>query len=231
MQATKKAGDYRSLKETLAKMTWKQRIEHIWSYYKWGILIAAMIIFVLVGVVSSMLAGQVETLFSGYLVNMYPTEDGQQYLTVQYRDSLGGAAGEQTVLLTAATGISMEEMAASTVGVDTGVQVSAMMGAGSLDYIIMDQEGLDYFIGQNAFLPVTEVLTHDQLEDRQSALVYHENESGKSLPLALEITDLPFAINALQHEGPIYIAFPASSARTSTASGFFDYLLEWDGSV
>lgn len=229
MEATKKPGDYRSMRESLSKMTWKQRLEHIWMYYKWGIIIGALGIFILAGVVSSMVANRVDTLFSGYVVNMYPTAEGEAYLTTQYLDALGGVAGKQQVDLTSATGISMEEMAASTVGVDTGVQVSAMMGAGSLDYVVMDEIGLEYFIGQSAFAPVTDLLTAAQMDGLQEDLVYYTDDAGQTMPLALEITGTSFAQQCLQHDGAIYIAFPASSPHRETVSDFFDYLLAWDG--
>ena len=66
--------------EKLAPMTWKQRWEYIWEYYKLALIAAAVLIVFTVSMVRSSLYQQKKLLISGIFINTTTTEEGYAFV-------------------------------------------------------------------------------------------------------------------------------------------------------
>ena len=84
MKETKFYKGYVKLIETLKPMTGKQRVEHIWEYYKEYMFVALMVIVLLVIVFTSIFNKKTEVLFSGVLVNMEVSDAGWEYINEEF---------------------------------------------------------------------------------------------------------------------------------------------------
>ena len=62
--------DTRSFKDIMARMTWPERLEYLWTYYKWVLVAAVFAVILLCAAASILRAKTTETLFSISVVNV-----------------------------------------------------------------------------------------------------------------------------------------------------------------
>lgn len=212
----------------MSGMTFTKKLDHLWTYYKWVLVIAVIAVIVICTVVSSIRNKQIKTLYSGMLINMEVSEEGGAYLTDQWQDVLGEDSQKQKVDLTTtffqdpSTSLSLELEAGSI------IQVTALVAAKELDYMILDDVGFAYYKDRTIFAPLEEMFSAEQLEQMKDRLQYHEDEENGRYPIAIDISDSQFATDCLAGSENVYIAFPGNTGRTEQNYGFLEYLLNWE---
>ena len=219
---------FRSFRESMKGMTLEERIDHIWAYYKWELLIIVLIPIVIFALISWLCATPIQTAFGGNLTNSQITQSGYDYLTVGYLQTLGLDSGGNRVTLGTATTAGTDAVSVNATGVDGGVRVAVMVADGSLDYIIADSVALEFYTMQGAYENIETVLTAEQLAPFADKLYYQtDEESGQRIPIAIDISELPFADDCLEDGKTLYLGFPIHAPHPEQQAGFFDYLLAW----
>ena len=214
----------KKLKTELAAMTWKQRFDHLWTYYKWvlGVLVGiAMIVSI---VVTAVQQKQIDILFAGMSVNLDLSDEAQIYLSKDMESFL--VTGEKQQVQLDMTGFgSLTDPETVEYNYNTALQVIALVSAAQLDYIMMDQTALSFYVTQAVFTDLTTVLTPEQLALFEGRIVYADPSEGEIYPIALDLRDTAFAADSQLEE--IYIGFPDNTGRDYKAGQFLDYLLAW----
>lgn len=220
---------FRNFRQTMKGLSLEERIDHIWAYYKLELLLILLIPIVLYGLISWLCATPITTVFSGNLTNANITQAGYSYLTDGYLQQLGGNSEREKADLMLSDTAGTQIASANATGVDEGVRVAAMVAAGTLDYIMTDRVGLEYYATQGAFENIESVLTQEQLAPYADKLYFHTDaESGETIPVAINISDLPFAVDCLDLEKEIYLGFPIQAPHAQRLTQFFEYLLSWE---
>lgn len=233
MKNTKIYESFLRLRNDFSKMTWKGRIDHIWTYYKETILIGLLFIIIAVGVLSSMLSKPKELLMGGVLVNVQITDDGFQYIESDYLSALGGDPQSQEVYILTTDIYSPDDSANLASSYQTLSKTMAMIAAQELDYFIMDQCALEIYLAQKAFLDLNDVFTTSELNDMSDLLIYtftaDEVGAGSDgqVPVAIRINDLPFAQAFMEDKEPIYVAFISNGPNKDRYRSLWDHLLAW----
>jgi len=215
-----------SLKEAMAGMTFKQKLEHLWAYYNW-VLVAVFFVIMMISLLVTIIANaRIEYLFSGYLANVSITEEGTAYLTDDWREVLEGNSNNEQVILNSVT---FQELVNSNNLADdyaSAMKISLEISTGALDYVIVDQVALDYYKNQQVFTSLEVILTMQQLTELEDSFVY-QLEDGVEQPIALDISETAFAKACLSAQGPIYLCFPGNAKHYGQCTDFLDYLLNW----
>ena len=220
---------FAALREALKPMTGMQRIEHIWNYYKELILIALIVVFLIVVAIISLVNAGVEVLFSGAFANVDLSADGLEYVQDDYYDRLGGKK-RQEVRLTATY---FEELLGSVSDFDynynSAMGIVAMVTAESLDYMVMDEVALKFYLSQDIFMDLSEFFTEEELEKYADRLVYLEaNDSEERYPIAIHIEDTAFAKDCMEPGKTVFFALIANTQRPELCRDFWEYLLAWE---
>ena len=195
-----------------------KKLEHIWLYYKWAILVAAAVVCVLVSIAGTVAENRKEVLISGIFINNSTSQEGYRHLTEDYWQYCGGSSSQKAELITGrsidfdAEGLSQEDAAAFMI-------VASMIAAESLDYIITDEASLDDFMEQEVVLDLRELLPEEalsrwetvELEGITAGLRLENTAFGKSYPLSGENSVILITANAQNRENVLV---------------FLDYLLE-----
>jgi len=71
--------------EQLKPMSWKERFDHLWEYYKWVLAVAAVVIMLISIVCTSIYNKNVEVLFGGAVVNIHMSNEAREYLRKIWR--------------------------------------------------------------------------------------------------------------------------------------------------
>ena len=234
MKETKIYKSYIKLIETLKPMTWKQRLEHIWEYYKEYMFIAAMLILLLVMIISSVVNSQKEILISGILANVDMTETGWEYIDEDFQKLYGEDGKKQNVNISSAY---FKNFNTSPDSFDTNyntiMTAVSMAGAQTLDYLLMDQLAMEIYLTQDIMMDLTEFFTEEEIEEFGEKLIYLEitdenDETVSRYPVALNIEDMAFAQDCLDTSDGCYFALANNTPRIETCRDFWEYLLAWE---
>ena len=217
--------------ECLKPMTWRQRIDHIWSNFKHVILIVLISSIVVTGLLSNMLKPRKEMLMGGMCANVSLTEEGTRYL----QDDLfayyqGNAKKEEVQLYFRNYG----DITISVESYDTVSSIMAFVYGEKIDYFLMDQTAIKPLIAYECFMDLHQVFSQAELEQMKGKIQYGQqtdeqgNVVGDPIPMALDITDLPFVQSCVEQKKHVYLAFAVNSPNQDSLRQLWDYLLAWE---
>lgn len=217
-----KKSDNRSLREILASMTQKEKLNYLWSYYKWVPVVVLVVIAVIGSAIGIIREKSRDTLLSGMLVNVGMTEAGEHWFREELLNGLGGTEEDQLALESTWFG---DLLSSNDPGADhtSAMKLTAKVTAHKLDYALMDDIAYGYYENQDVFSSLEEVLTPELLTAWEERIICHEG-----VPLALDLTDTPFAEKLLLSGGKIYLAFPGNTKNTEEILGFVELLTNWE---
>lgn len=216
--------------ECLKPMTWRQRIDHIWSNFKEIILIVLISAIVVTGLLYNVLKPRKELLMGGMCANVSLTQEGTAYLQEDLFAALQGSEKKQEVQLSFR---SYGDITVSVESYDTVTSIVAFVYGEKLDYFLMDQTAIKPLIGYECFMDLRQVFSQAELEQMKDKLQYSQptdengNNVGDPIPVALDITDLPFVQSCVEQKKHVYLAFAVNSPNQDSLRQFWDYLQAW----
>ena len=221
----------KKLKVDLKPMTWAQRLDHIWTYYKETLIITIAMLIVVIGVGSTVFAPKKELLMGGMYINTYLSGEGESYLVSEYFEYLQGNPKKQEIQQYFR---SFGEFGASVEDYDSFNSVIAMLYAEKVDYLLLNESSVGPFAGYEALLDLRKVFTQEELTQFGDKVRYGQhsdsagNPQGEMIPIAVEITDLPFIQDCESYNNKVFLAFSASAPNQDSLRGFWEYLLAWE---
>lgn len=233
MKETKLYKGYIRLIETLKPMTGKQRVEHIWEYYKEYMFVALMVIVMLFIVFSSVFKKENEILLAGALVNVRVSDEGWKYINEDYFAHIGGVDGKQELSISSSF---VENLYTSASNFDTNyniiMSIVSMVNAKSLDYLLLDQDSMELYLTQDVMLELTELFTEEEIKALGDKVIYLEceDEDGNivsRMPVAVNIADTRFAQDCMNIEKGCYFAVAVNAPHLDTCRNFWEYLMAW----
>jgi len=248
---TKLGKELKKLRDEMRPMSWKQRIEHIWTYYKEYILVFAAFAIVLVGLISSSISNLKDPELTGIFVNLMVDPAGMDYVSEDYAEHLGikdkdlvrveSAYFEDPLVV-----VTDENFYASAIVEN---EVSAQM----LDYMILDKMAMEYYARREVYMDLRKFFTKEELkafverdllvycldsemteqvgklsEDELKALqlLCLEEDSGIDYywPGAIKITDMAFIKTFVTKNSDIYFAVAGNTEKVEKVRDMWDYL-------
>lgn len=217
------------LREEMKPMSWSQRIDHIWTYYKEYIGLLALVIFISTGLITSIVRAQREVLITGIMVNLTVDQEGYNYLSEDYAEYLEIKDKEKvrleyTSFMDLATSSSEQDYYAA-------MTVIAEVSAKKLDYMILDEFSMGFYAGQEVYLDLSKVFTQEELDAfaEKDLLIYcMEEEEQVRWPAAIKITDLPYVKDNITAEDDVYFALSGSSEKYEQIRDMWEYINAWE---
>ncbi|MBO5867529.1 MAG: hypothetical protein J6Q54_01315 [Oscillospiraceae bacterium] len=221
---------WKKLLEDIKPMTFSEKVDHIWTYYKEYIGVVALLLFVLIGLVSSMVNNlMTDTVLAGAMINVTCSQEAYDYISTDYEEVLG-LTGHREVRLEYTY---FQDMEANTNEEDyyAAMGIIAEVAAKKLDYLVMDKVSMGYYAGQEVYMDLSRVFTEEELADfaERGLLIYCMEEEEKiPWPAAIKINDLPYIQDNLTVQNEVYLAFAGSSDKVEELRAFWEYLLAWE---
>ena len=219
--------DMTRLREEMKPMNWKQRLDHLWTYYKeylWFVAIAVIVICVVITGISN---ASRDIIAGGMLVNISIDQEGMNYLSDDFREYLGGK-GREVVELDYSNFSSMADPTKSEDNSYASMILPARVESGDLDYIILDQLAMEYYITQGVYLDLREFFTQEELDTLGEKVIYARQEDETDRwAVAVDISDLAFVQQYISTEGKIYFALSGSTQRMDVCRIMWEYLHAW----
>lgn len=217
---------FRNLPKTLAPMTWEERFAHLWEYYRFtALVIVSAIVLSISLVVSIVHNSRQEVLFAGATVNVTVTEEGSTKLS---EDLFALFEGEnkkyQLAELQTGTGYVEGEPNMTQVYAEL-MRVLAQISAGDLDYLLVDEDGLEYFLGAQVPDDIRKLVAEEYFATLSDRIVMGEVEDVGKAPAAISIGDTEFAKSCTRKGDGLYLIFPGNTERTARVETFIRYIL------
>lgn len=230
MKLTAKLKDHFStLKKNMEGMTFRQKADHIWTYYKETFLVIAILIVILVGLIASAVNSTKPVLVGGVMCNLDLNEEGYAYLTTQFHeDVLDGARGH--VQLASSTIYSMDTISAVDETYTAYMSVLAKVEGKDLDYMLMNESSMALYISEGIFLDLRELLTEEELETlaQKEMLIYFQPEGTEDrIPQCIRVSDTAFGQLCVSVDGECYLSFIANSPRRDVCLNIWRYIKTW----
>lgn len=165
-------------------MTFAEKADHLWTYYKEYAFVVIMVLIIVGGVIISLLTPVPTLVSSGTLVNVSLTMEGHDHLTdVFYKEVLGSPDGKTA--LTTANYSTLGTVDAVDASYQSFMGVAAKVEAKELDYLLMDQVGLNYYGSQDMLMDLRKILPEEELRqlDAEGYLGYAAKEDLTSADL------------------------------------------------
>ena len=168
--------DMNEEKERLSRMTWEQKKEHIWEYYKIPIIAVAVLIAAVIGIVYMFRLNDYENVLytvvtDGGIQGMDKKEDR---LTTEFTEYLGIDGKKERVYF------DNNYTLTYTNSVDQDPYISAekimtQIATGSIDALITDKSNLRGFstTDESAFIDLTTCLTDEEFNKVSDYVIYY----------------------------------------------------------
>ncbi len=236
MKDTKPKG-FAKLKDTLAPMSWPDRIQYIWSYYKETILIVAALLIVAGYLLAGMISNRKEIVIGGVVANVEMTEEGTAYITTDYFQKVGGKDRTQQIKLHPMSLYSLQNAEYMEMTYYNMTKALSMMTDREIDYLLVDKVALELFMSQEAFLDLREIFSEEELAAFGDRLIKIKkvDEAGnvvaEDYPIAINIGNLPFAQECSTVTGDVFFGIASNSANREQVKDFWFYLTAWNGDL
>lgn len=215
----------RPLKEVLADLTWKQKLQYIWQFYKLYILAAASPLLILAIIIGWSALTKTETLYNGVGVSVNLTAEGETFLSDGMFELMDGTnKKKQNVDFKELDIFTTDSVMESDSASSNVMTIAAWMSVGDLDYLLLCEDSFEFYKG-DIFSDLEELLSEEQQAVWRDRFVEMPGEFEEPFFGAIELTDTAFAKKYVTTEGKIYIAFPGKAMRTDKLDRFLNYLL------
>ncbi len=215
---------WQKLKTELRGMTPREKLEHLWEYYKWVLLWVLAFVLIVGGIVTSIVYRNTETLLAGVVINVDTTPEGLAYLQDGYLQR-AKTEGRQTVNLNNMQFRDPYATVEQTYASDVHENVVGMIGADLMDYLLYDDLALPYFLSPEYFADLRRLFTEEELAALGDAVVYLElSDTREKIPMAINIRDTHYYRTHVYGDKNIYISFSVRLPRKEACQDFWQYL-------
>lgn len=224
---------FQKLRKDLKGMTFKEKVDHLWTYYRWVIIVVFMSCLLISLLASTYINANTHTILSGLYINVTPDETAKQYLQTDFQAiHTTGVKWEDMILkeVTLEDKNKTNDLEAYTY---TITSIHSLFAAQSVDYIITDQLGLESVWptdqAEQAFVDLREFLTEEELKTltEQGKMLYVGGlEEG--IPMAVEISHLPIIKEHFGTDKLVFFSVITNSTRKDMTRTFWEYLNAWE---
>ena len=221
----------KKLRADMRPMSFRDKLDHLWTYYKEVLLVFLLAVMVVCVLISSIMNLNNETLSYGVLGNVSCSADGYSYLTEDYFQEIADNPKKQRIYLDS---IAFED-AALAEDVDMNYQASmrllAMVSGKMVDYMFLDHYTMEFYMADDFYMDLTQLLTAEELEALGSRLIYAQPEDfDEMFPVAIDVSDMPYVkenIRTGDNDKRVYLTFAANTERPDNCRQVWDRICAW----
>ena len=223
-----------------------EKLEYIYTYYKWPILLGVLVLLTAASIVQRQLTRKEPVIYLGF-ANVAVGEDLEEVLTVNFLRLEGNNAKRQEVYLYRDLYLSDDaDVINHEYAYASRMKVMGAIQARKLDGVLMNREAYDLFSAQGYLQDLPELisvsdpalygkiapqLTENTVTVSDNTLEWQLNEADthevvtENVSNGIALAELPL-FEPAGFEEPIYFGIIANSPRAATAVQYLRYLVE-----
>lgn len=218
----------RTFIQVLKPMSWKARVDHIFTYYKW-IFVAFFCLLVAISIgVNAIVRHLNPPLYRGAAVGVQLTEQATDYLTQHLQEKLDSKDTQREAILRQISFLALDDPQAASTNQAAYYQLTALIAGQELEYAIMDENAWSLLKDGYFFADLQALLPPEELTRLQPYLQWvPEKETGKEAAIAIDISHLDFVKKHIKSPGSIYLAFPGNTENNHFTQAFIQHLWQF----
>lgn len=227
---TKFGAGWAKLRADLKPMTFRQKVDHLWTYYKVFIFVFLFLCSPLFLLGTFLNRQSQEVLVSGMMVNLSVDPELITYMTTDYAKDLGATSEKQIAELDYANFGDLFDSQNAEGNYNQMMMLVARVSAGTLDYMLLDQTAMEYYIVQEVYLDLREFFTPQELEalNAEGKVIYARQEDQEDKwAVAVDISDTAFVKENVNSEGPVYFALSGNYQRPEICRNVWERIQNW----
>jgi hypothetical protein len=164
------------------------------------------------------------------LVNVNMSQSGVYYLSDGYAQVLGAGRMDKVGLVSSSFE-DLEKAQDVELSYNAAQRLVAQVSAGMLDYAIMDERTLRYYVEQEVFLDLRHFFTEEEMQKLEAAdmLFYALPQDEEPWPVAVKITDWAFIQANVSNKGDIYLSISGNEPNEEAVRRLLTYIYNWEG--
>ncbi len=211
-------------KEKLKAMSPRDKAWYIWTYYKFHIFGALLLIVALYVVGSSFYRTTFDTAFHCMYLNSRGEADVNS-APIEKDFAEWMQFGKKELVVTETAFVSFDEKATE-YSYAMMAKITALVMAHDLDVMIGDTESTDHYASIGGFENLETILPPDVLALVQDRLYYARDEDGKTYACAIDLSGTEFAeVSNLSQEPPL-MGLVAGAERTENSIALIRYIFD-----
>lgn len=212
------------IKTPFREMTVKQKLEHIWEYYKPVIFGIAAGIALIIYIIYKVLTPDPDAALNVTLVNANGYNAVEEDTFIRYLKEQGYDTTVETAYVNTSLSIDGENGGQASA---TSMQVlSAMVMVGEIDLLAGDEYTLQ-LMGSGGLMPMDQILTEDQMEEYEDRLYAVENpDTGEEQVCGIWLGEDNLLIQDGYYYDKVLVGMPYTAVHQELAVDMIIYLLE-----
>ena len=163
-----------NVKKVFANGTTKEKIEYIWDYYKWHLIVLALLCSLIGNLIYTNLTAK-DYALRGIFLNVFAEEDRILEFKEDFMEKFPIDSATQDMLFdTSLYYLPKREASTTDISYQTMQTLSAKIAAGEVDFLVADVSILKELTYNEYFLDLSDVLTEEQLKKYQDCLLYYD---------------------------------------------------------
>lgn len=226
-----------ALRESFRKMDTPHKLEHIYTYHKWTILLILIAIYVVSSTVYRQVTKKDVTLYLG-MVNVSVGTDLEQTMTTDFLEHLALNPKKNEVLTY--KGLYLSDNASEEdhqYAYASRLKIMAAINGKMMDVVVMNQEAYDLLSQSGYLLELTDLpdsllpyRTENEVVLESNAIEVQLNQADEvriateTAANGIDVSSFPLFRNA-GFDGDVYMGIIANTLHTDTSIGYMEYLL------
>lgn len=206
-------------------MTFWEKVDHLWTYYRiyiWVFLMAMVPVMILGMYINQQ---SKEVLVNGMMINVNIDPLGVTYLTSDYAHELGAKDGKQLVQLDYVEFGDPLDPENGLASYETSMMLISRVSDGLLDYMVLDKFAMEHYIVWEVYMDLREFFTQDELAAlaAEDKLIYAQQDGQEERwPIAVDISDTAYAKAYVRGDGKTYFALSGSTSRAEMCRNIWE---------
>ena len=229
MSEKKELKGWKKLCADMKPMTFEQKVDHLWTYYKEWLIIGFLLVVSVCAMVTSSKNTSKEVILNGMLVNISISQQGVDYLGVEYMEAVGGNPDKQKVELDYTNFENLADPTNAEDNYSKSMLLIARVTGGMMDYAILDKMGLEFYLTQDVFRDLREFFTAEEMAALEPYLIYAQVEGEPDRwPMAVDITHLPFVQDTMEQEEQVFFTLSGNVRSEEACRSIWEYINAWE---
>lgn len=171
------------------ELTFKQKLSHIWEYYKWHIILPIVAVISAVSIGLAIYENSKDSVLYAVFINTLLTDTSGDKLMDEFVDYAGLDMKGKKITLD--TTLYINQKNSDMNSVSSSQKLLAMFTSIEMDVIVCNEDNFDYYAAQDSFVELSEVLPQDFLSEHEDLLREAVGKDGGEHTFGVSLADSP----------------------------------------
>lgn len=211
-------------KPTFKDLTFKKKLEYIWDYHKWKIIIAAVVISIAASAVPSLIENSKEVALYAAFINTQLADQDDSPLLADFAEKKGIEMEHKRMRLDCSMIINYKNP--DQFSMLSSQKLAAMFASNTPDVIVQDNDTYTRYAAMGVYADLEDVLGKEFLEKHKDLLVYADGQgdAGKHA-YGIDISDSPILTEQKAYLVPAVYSICINANQKENSVKFLEYLM------